>query len=99
MTLPVWRDVSVVLLAVEAFVLALVPLAVLYVANKGFLRLRSSLRSLFPRVLDQARRVERITTKVSGWIVSPIIGAYGLLAHVRAVVLTIVGLPRGGVRR
>ena len=50
MTISFWRDVSVVLLVVEALIFALVPLVVLYFTNKGFRRLRSLLQPLFPQI-------------------------------------------------
>lgn len=98
MTIPFWRNVSVVLLAVEAFVLALVPLVALYFANKGLWRLRSSLRHIFPRTRERVQQVERVTVRIGELIVAPIIAIYALAARFRCMVLTLAGLARGGIR-
>ena len=99
MTIPFWRDVSVVLLAVEAFVLILIPLVALYFANKGLRRLRSFLRPIFPRTRARVQQVERVTAQAGELIVAPIIATYALAARLRCIVLTMSGLPRGGIRR
>ncbi len=99
MTIPFWRDVSVVLLAVEAFVLALIPLAALYFASRGLRQFRSFLRPLFPQTRVRVQQVERITVQGSELIVAPIIAFYALTAYLQRILLTMAGLPRGGIRR
>jgi len=99
MTIPFWRNISIVLLAVEAFVLVLIPLVTLYFANRGLHRLRSFLRPIFPRTRDRVQQVERVTAQVGELIVAPIIAVYALAVRLRCMVLTMAGLPRGGIRR
>ena len=94
MTISFWRDVSVVLLVVEAFIFALVPLVVLYFTNKGFRRLRSLLQPLFPQILHRVRQVERVTVGMSGRVVTPIIVVYAWIARIRSVTLAVIGLLR-----
>lgn len=98
MTIPFWRDVSVVLLVVEAFILALIPLGVLYFVNRGLQRLRAFLRPIFRRTRARVQQVERVTFQVSELIVTPIIAIYALASRVRRIILTMAGFPRGGVR-
>ena len=99
MDIPLWRDVSAVLLAVEAFVLALIPLGVLYFANKVLRELRSSLRPLFPRARARVQQVEWYTAQTGELIVAPIIAVYALVARLRSIAGTMAGLERGDTRR
>ena len=99
MNIPFWRDVSLVLLIAEAFVLALIPLVAFYFSSKGVRRLRASLQPLFPRVRARAQQVERITVRLGELVVAPIIAIYVLATRVWRVALAIVGLPRGGTHR
>jgi hypothetical protein len=98
-SIPLWRDISVVLLSVEVFVLSLIPLVVLYFANKGLWRLGSSLRPIFARARARVRQVETVTARVTEVIVAPIIAVYALAARLRRIVVTMGGLPGGGVRQ
>lgn len=99
MTIPFWRNVSIVLLAAEAFVLVLLPLVALYFANRGLRRLRSFLQPIFPQARARVQQVERATTLASELIVAPIIAAYALAARLQRIVLVMVGFSRRGVFR
>jgi hypothetical protein len=99
MDIHLWRDISVVLLAVEAFVLAIVPLAILFVANKGLQRLRGSLRPVLPAIRARVQQVEVVTARAGELIVAPIIATYAFAARLRRVGQRVVGLPREDVRR
>jgi hypothetical protein len=99
MNIPLWRDMSIVLLAIEAFVLALVPLAILYFANRGLWRLRTSLRPVFTVIRGRVEQIQVATARLAGFLVAPIIAIYALASRVRTVVLKVGGLPRGGIRR
>jgi len=99
MGIPFWRDVSVILLVVEALVLALIPLMVLYVLNRGVWRLRCALRPVFPSVLTRVRQVERATVRLGGLVVVPIVAVYALAARMYAILLSILGLPRKAASR
>ena len=99
MNIPFWRNVSAVLLAAEAFVLALIPLVAFYLAGKGVLRLRFFLRPLFLRIRARVQQVERITVWLGELVVAPIIAIYVLAARVWGIALAIAVLPRGGTHR
>jgi len=99
MTIPFWRNVSIVLLAAEAFILTLFPLVAFYFANRGLRRLRSFLRPIFPQTRARVQQVERVTALSSELIVAPIIAAYALAARLQRIVLVMVGLPRRRVFR
>jgi len=63
-----WRDISLILLALEAFVLCLVPLVLLYYSNKGvhwlIARAREAFAWLRMRVFAAQRYVDRTTDKI-----------------------------------
>ena len=99
MTIPFWRNVSIVLLAVEAFVLALIPLVALYFANKGLRQFRSFLPPIFPRMRARVQQVERVTVRVGELIVAPIIAIYAMATCARRTASAMVGFPKGGIRR
>jgi hypothetical protein len=95
LSIPFWRDVSVVLLGLEAFIRGLVPLAVLYYAGKGVRDVRGSLRPAFLAVRVRMQKVETATARVAGLVVTPIIASYGFAAQVHGVICSLVGLPDG----
>ena len=99
MGFPFWRNMSAVLLALEAFILALVPLAVLYYGNKGLLRLRALLPPVFPRIRARVEQVEKVSAQTSEVVVAPIIAVYAFMARMQRTAMAIVGLPKGGLRR
>ncbi|MEA3345412.1 MAG: hypothetical protein U9Q78_04095 [Chloroflexota bacterium] len=97
MTIPFWHNVSLVLLVVEAFLLALIPLVVLYFVNRGLRQFRSSLRPFSLQVRMRAQQVEQVTAQVGELIVAPIIAIYALGARLHRILRTIAGLPRKGI--
>jgi len=99
MDIPLWRDISVVLLVIEAFVLVLVPLAVLYLTNRGLWRLRASLRPVFPVIRGRVEQIHADTARVADLLVTPIIAIYALASRLRTTVLTVLGLSRQGIHR
>jgi hypothetical protein len=99
MDIPLWRDISILLLVAEAFVLALVPMAAVYLVNMGLRQLRNSLQSVFPPILLRVLQAELVTVRASELLVKPIIATYSLAARVLRVSQVIVGLPWGGPRR
>jgi hypothetical protein len=99
MDIALWRDISVVLLVIEAFAMALVPLAILYLANRGLWRLRDSLRPVFPAIRGCVEQVQSNTARVADLLVGPIIAIYALASRLRTTVLTVLGLSRQGIQR
>jgi len=72
------RDIALVTLIIEAFVLALVPLAAFYFGIRGIQALRLKLDPLFPMVQGRLRRMAQTTRTASERIVRPFI-ALGVL--------------------
>ena len=99
MTIPFLRDVSVVLLALEAFVIGLVPLAVLYVAAKALHQVPQSIRPVLRQLRAQVEQVQTITHQVSELIVAPIIAMYCLVTRVRSFIMAVIGLLPGGIAK
>jgi hypothetical protein len=83
MGIPFWRDAAIVVLAVELFIFAVLPLAVLFILNRLMWQARSSVRPIFPQVLGRVREAEWLTVGVSDVIVSRIIWVYALAARIR----------------
>ena len=54
-----WRDASLILLAVEAFVLGLVPVGLLYLANRGVRWLVVHARPVFAALHGKSQAVQR----------------------------------------
>ncbi len=54
-----WRDVAAILLAVEWFVLNLVPLALYYFALRGVLALQKKLRPVLTRAQEVSRQADQ----------------------------------------
>jgi type IV secretory pathway TrbD component len=72
------RDIALVILIIEAFVLALVPLAAFYFGIRGMRALRLKIDPQFPMVQGRLRRMAQTTRTASERIVRPFI-ALGVL--------------------
>ena len=86
--LHVWRDLSVVLLVLEAFVLLLVPLAAAFFAARGARWVVVRARPAMRQVQQGAERVRQTTQDVSLRVVNPLI-------RVRLLPAFLNGLWRG----
>jgi hypothetical protein len=78
-----WRDLAVVLLALEAFVLSLIPAAILYLSVRGMSRVLRGFRTFAPRVQDYFRKASQVADQISRRAVAPIIAVYAATAQVR----------------
>ena len=83
MNLPTGRDIALVILIIEAFVLSLVPLTAFYFGIRGMQALRRKLDPLIPQTQMRLRRVAQTTQAVSQRAISPIIALSCLWARVR----------------
>ena len=81
MDLATGRDIALVILIIEAFALALVPLAAFYFAIRGMRVLRLKLDPLFPMVQGRLRRMAQTTRTASERIVRPFIALSSLWAQ------------------
>lgn len=85
MNLGFWRDLSVVLLCLEGFVLLLIPAAILFFAVKGMNALHRKLHEIFPKVQGVFRQVNRVTRQVTDKVAEPVIKAGAQAAQVQAM--------------
>ncbi len=83
MNLPFWRDVALVLLIIEAFIMGLAPLAILYFAIKGMNWLTAKARHYLPLARSYVERVEEATKGASESASAPLIESYVSIAYVR----------------
>ncbi len=82
MTLANWRDLAVVLLAVEAFFISLIPGVILYFAVRGMLWVIRKLRVTAPTVQGYFRKAADISEQVSQRTAAPFIAVSATLAQV-----------------
>jgi hypothetical protein len=83
MTLADWRDVSIILLAVEAFIFGLVPAALFFAIFKGVSALNRKLPAAGLVVRSYFQRAERSTKVASERITAPFITAGATTAQVK----------------
>lgn len=95
MTLANWRDLSVIWLALLAFIFSLVPAAIFFLITKGMIALNRKLRELFPVVYGYFRKADQITTQVSRKVVAPVIIAHEKSTQVRASGVALATMLKG----
>lgn len=83
MSLADWRDLAIVLLALEAFVLSLVPAVILYFGVRGMIWLLRQVRGHAPTVQGYFRKAAQLSDRVSRRVVNPIIGIEAGMARAR----------------
>lgn len=82
MTLANWRDLSVVFLVIQAFIINLIPAAILFFAIKGMLWVIRKLRGIAPTVQGYFRKAADISEQVSQRAAAPFIATSATLAQV-----------------
>lgn len=80
MDLPFWRDVALILLIAEAFLLCLPALIALYFAIRGLARLQVNAWLFLHAAQEKAKRAEGVVERASGVLVAPLIGGLALWA-------------------
>jgi hypothetical protein len=96
MNLGLWRDIAVILLAMELMVLVAPVLALAYLSVRGVLRLTHFIRGLFPQAHGYAFRLQRLTARMAGAMVAPLISIYSFAAGGKAVARAMWSVLRGG---
>jgi hypothetical protein len=81
-TLENWRDLAVVFLALQAFVLGLIPAALLYAVVYGLTWVLRRLRALAPKVQGYFRKAAHVADQASGRVAAPIIAISSVAAQV-----------------
>jgi hypothetical protein len=82
-TLHTLRDISVVLLAIQCFVVLLVPAALVYLMVRGLLWVQRKIRLYSPAVQGGFRRAATTAESASHRVASPVMRVNGLSARVR----------------
>jgi len=82
-TLESWRDLSIILLAVEAFVVGLAVVVLFLFMIKGAFWTHPKIRSAGPLVRDYFRKAERSVKTASDRIAAPFITASATTARVK----------------
>lgn len=95
MTLASWRDLSIIWLALLAFIFSLVPAVISFFMVKGMLVLNRKLREIFPKVYGYFRKADQITDQVSRKIIAPIVVAHEKSAQVRGSSRALVAVVKG----
>lgn len=90
MELTFWRDLSVILLVLEAFILTLVPGVIFFFSIKGLQALERKLREFTPKVQGVFQQVDHTSRRVSDKVAAPFIAASAARAQLK-------GLQRGTV--
>ena len=85
MGLPFWRDLSLILLILEAFVLALPFIVIGYYAIKGLRLARAWLASRFPQWQALATQGRDLVAKYAAFIAAPVMAVAALFASIAAV--------------
>jgi len=82
-TLANWRDLSVILLALEAFILSLIPAALFYFSIRGVLWVLRQSKTYAPRVQGYFRKAAEVSEHVSQRMAAPIISISAGIAQAR----------------
>ena len=86
MALSIGRDIALIILLSEAFVLALLPLVALYFANRGTRWLHTRVRPPLLVAQTYTRRAAELAERFSRWLVTPMIVVYSEEARLRGLV-------------
>ncbi len=79
-----FRDVAVIVLAIEALLLMLIPLIITFALAYGVHWLRHKLSSLFEKLRHYVDLFQRLVERGSAAVVAPLIAAYALAAQLHA---------------
>jgi len=94
MSLANWRDLSVVLLAIEVFVISLVPGIILFFCVKGMLWMIRKIRGVAPVIQGYFRKAEQVSRIASERVAAPFIAASAAAAQVRRWQHSLISSPR-----
>lgn len=90
MTLEFWRNVSVVWIAIHAFVLFLIPTAIAFFLVRGINWVLANTRRGFVKAQGFSRQVNQKTDEISDKVVAPVISLRGIATRVQRVGQTIL---------
>lgn len=83
MNLAAWRDLSIILLAIQALLMVAIVGAMLYLLNRGMAKVRGAIRHYSPIVQDRLWRLSDVGKQISERVTAPIINAETASAKAR----------------
>lgn len=75
MTLAAWRDLSIVLLAIQTLLMVAIVGAILYLLNRGMTKLRGAIRRYAPIIQSRLWEISDASKRVSEQLAAPVINA------------------------
>lgn len=70
-----WRNLAIIILGVQVFIMVIVVGAVVYLTNRGVLKAQQALQHYAPIAQDRLRQLAVISQQVSEKLATPIINA------------------------
>ncbi len=92
-TIAFWRDLSIMLLCLEAFILMLIPGAILFFVQKYLRQFRHWLRLPLLRVQVYTLRVQHLTLRATDGVARVPIAMHMLATQARVTVQRLVRIP------
>ncbi|MHB0876534.1 MAG: hypothetical protein ACYC5O_10890 [Anaerolineae bacterium] len=92
MGLPFWRDLSLILLVLEAFVMALPFLVIGYYMVKGLRFAHAWLAAQFPQWQALAVQGRDLVAQYAAIVASPVIAVAAIIASIAAVLRAVTGM-------
>jgi len=85
MDLGFWRDISVVLLVIEAFVLSLVAGVIVYAIGRGITYLLREIPKVFAQIRDILAQVQTVVTQITDRAISPVLAVSQFIGRVKGI--------------
>jgi hypothetical protein len=80
-----WRDISVVLLVLEAFILSLIPLVVVYFLGRGVTYVLRETPGVFAQIRGGLTQVHDMVAQITEQIVAPVLAVARTVAQIRGI--------------
>ena len=95
MVFSLWRDVAVILLAVELMIMGLPFFFLFYIALKGLLSVNRFMQGFLPQVSGIFLSVQHGTDKAAGVVSAPVVAFYSYLAFGRGLIQGTLSVVKG----
>ena len=95
MNAPLWRDIAVILLILELFILLIPFLLLFYFSIRAMARLQHSFHGLLTGIRKGMDSLSDSSKKASHTIASPVIKGHSLLARGRGIFQSTLSVMRG----
>lgn len=85
MSLALWRDIAIVILAIQLFVILLIPLAIAYFGTRGLSWIHTRLSTLLARARGLSHQVRAQADRLSDVVAAPLIRVHSRAARLRTL--------------